>query len=150
MTKFCVVCGYPNLTDNEACSDSCIRKLVLVREIAAQKRRTSNLKLKNKKDLSAKAADHITKNFARILLEQNVPVYISSTDLDREICKENDWLCKLNRSYRKRCITNNIVAVGYVWNSFAHRGKSIYRLAEDREVLREKLETIVLSGRSIG
>lgn len=143
MTKFCIVCGYPNLSKQSTCSELCLHKYETARETSAQKRRANNLKIKNKRELSVRAVDHITKNFARILLEQNVPCYISSTDLDKAICKENDWICKLNRSYRKRCITNNIIAVGYVWNSFAHRGKSIYRLAEDRDVLREKLANIV-------
>jgi hypothetical protein len=67
-------------------------------------------------------------------------------DIDREICKQNDWFNKLNQGYRRRCITKNINSVGYVVNSKGSHGKTTYKLVENRDALREKLVSIVSCG----
>jgi hypothetical protein len=85
----------------------------------------------------------VLENFARVLLEQNIPYYTSNFDIDREICKQDEWFNKLNQGYRRRCITKNVDAMGYVIYTTANRGKKIFKLTKDRDVLRDRLEEMI-------
>jgi len=67
-------------------------------------------------------------------------------DIDREICARDEWFSKISRGYRRRCITTNIVAYGYVIHSTGNRGKKTYRLDGDRDTLRTKLASISTGG----
>jgi hypothetical protein len=88
----------------------------------------------------------VLKNCARVLLENDLPRFTSNVDIDREICIQDEWFRKLNQSYRRRCITDNIQVIGYVRYSKANGGKSIYKRMEDPEILRNRLVYIVTHG----
>ena len=150
MTRGCIVCGYPIPEDYDTerltCSDRCLTELKNRKEIAKlHMRETRKIKRKKYKPLDD-TINLVLEKFARVLLEQNIPYYTSNVDIDREICKQDEWFCKLNQSYRRRCISKTIGVVGYVRNSVAHNGKSVFKLVEDRDVLREKLTNIVSVG----
>lgn len=141
--KMCIICGYPVPEDcNESCltcGDRCLNELKDRQEIAkAHRREMQEHKEKNYRAMSETICV-VVGNFARVLLEQDIPSYISNADIDREICKQDEWFNKLNQSYRRRCITNNIGTVGYVVNSTTSRGKKVFKLVEDRNILRARL-----------
>lgn len=142
----CIVCGYPvpeKYGDRLTCTDRCL-SVLKSRQMTAriQRRRADQLKRKKYQPMTD-TVEMVTEHFARILLEQNIPTYTSNVDIDREICKRDEWLSKLNKIYRRRCISKGIVSSGYAPNSVANRGKRIYILTEDRDVLRAKLANIV-------
>lgn len=142
----CIVCGYPvpeEHKDRLTCGDRCLTELKVRQEAAKLKRKQADqIKLKKYQPMTD-TVEMVTEHFARILLEQNIPTYTSNVGIDREICKRDEWLNKLTKTYRRRCISKGIVSCGYIPNSVANRGKRIYMLTEDRDVLRAKLIDIV-------
>jgi len=147
--KSCIVCGYPvpeEYGNRLTCTDICLTELKNRQEIAKLHRRMVNQAKHEKYRSVTDTVRLVLENFARVLLEQNIPYYTSNVDIDREICKQNEWFNKLNQSYRRRCITKNIDSVGYVIHSTANRGKRTYKLVEDRDILRDRLVAIASCG----
>jgi len=142
----CIICGYPvpeEYKDRLTCGDRCLTELKVRRESAKLKRKQADqIKLKKYMPMND-TIQMIVEHFARILLEQDIPMYISNKELDYEVCKRDIFINKLNKVYRKRCASAGIVSCGYIAHSTANHGKKIYRLTEDRDVLRAKLINIV-------
>jgi hypothetical protein len=139
MIKICVVCGYPTVGNNETCTNLCLEKLKSRRAIAlTDRRKVDAAKHVYYKPINA-TTGVIVGNFARILLEQDIPSFTSNIDIDREICIHDEWFRNLNQSYRRRCITNNVGKMGYMVYTTGNRGKKTFKLVEDREIVREKL-----------
>lgn len=142
----CIVCGYPvpeEYKDRLTCGDRCLTELKTRQEAAKLKRHRAD-QIKRKKYMPMNdIIQLVVESFARILLERDIPTYTSNVDIDREICSRDEWFQKLNTAYRRRCVTASIISCGYTPNSVANRGKRIYMLAEDRDVLRAKLTDIV-------
>lgn len=84
----------------------------------------------------------IKMSMARVLLERNVPSYISITDVDESICKVNADLNDLTPRFRKSQITQTIPVVSYVRHSVSGRGKISFRLNGDHDSVKTKLEQI--------
>ena len=142
----CIVCGCPvpgEYGDRLTCGDRCLTELKNHQEAAKLRRKAENqLKRTNYKPMED-TVGMIVEHFARILLEQDIPMYISNKEVDQEICKRDAFINKLNKVYRKRCANAGIVSCGYIAHSTANHGKTVYRRAEDRDVLRAKLTNIV-------
>ena len=85
----------------------------------------------------------VTMSMARVLLERNVPSYISITDVDESICKVDADLTSLAPRFRKSQITQNVTAVSYVKHSSSGRGKVSFRLNGDHDTVKSKLELLV-------
>jgi len=144
--RMCIVCGYqiPDdfPQDRLTCGDRCLNELKNRQVIAKDHRREmQKSKQKNYRSM-ADTICTIVENFARVLLEQDIPYYTSNIDIEREICKHDEWFKKLNQGYRRRCLTKTAGSVGYIVHSTGNRGKKTYKLVEDRKVLREKLVSL--------
>jgi hypothetical protein len=142
----CVVCGFPvpdEYGDRLTCGDHCLTELKNRKEVAKLHRKEANQLKRTNYQPMEDTIQMIVEHFARILLEQDIPMYISNKDVDQEICKRDIFINKLNKVYRKRCANAGIVSCGYIAHSTANHGKKIYRRAEDRDVLRAKLTNIV-------
>jgi len=139
--KLCAVCGYliPDGYKGLTCSNRCSDEFEQRKERAKEHKKDVQ-QLKQKTYMSANDITIVVKNnFARVLLDMDIPTYTSNCDIDIEICKRDDWFNKLNRSYRKSCITKNISSFGYVMHSTTSNGKRVYKLVEDRNIIRNRI-----------
>ena len=143
----CIVCGFPVPTEYEGdrltCGDRCLTELKARQESARLRRREKDQIKRKKYQPMNDTIRMVMEHFARIILEQGIPTYTSNTGIDGEICKRDEWLSKLNKVYRRKCVTASIVSCGYTQNSTANGGKKTYRLVENRDTLRAKLADIV-------
>lgn len=148
-TILCIVCGFPvpeEYGDRLTCTDRCLVELKNRQEIAKlHRRKTNQLKHENYRTMTD-TAHLVLENFARVLLERDIPYYTSNVDIDREICKQDKWFNELNQGYRRRCITQHTDSVGYIVYATGNRGKKTFKLAENRDALRERLVDIVSRG----
>lgn len=83
---------------------------------------------------------------ARVLLERNLPQYISIAVVDDCICGVDSTLMHLKPQFRKSQITQAAPIVSYCKNSASGRGKISFRLVGIRDEVREKLEQVVRVG----
>ena len=146
--KLCIVCSYPFEDDGRlTCSDRCLLELENRRLIAVEKRKRERELLANKPHRTmAEIIETVVGGMAAVLLERNVPYFISNTDLDVEMCVRSDEYGKMSRAYRKRCISKNIGDIGYITHATSTHGRKTFRLIEDRDVIRTKLELLSTSG----
>lgn len=146
--KICVICSYP-FEDNGrlTCSDRCMIELENRRMIAAEKRKLERELLANKPRCTmVEIVEMVVGGMAIVLLERNIPYFISNTDLDVEMCMKSDKYGKMSRAYRKRCISKNIGDIGYITHATSTHGRKTFRLVGDRDVIRTKLESLSMSG----
>ena len=79
---------------------------------------------------------------ARVLLEKNIPMFISISNLDDPICEMNEIMTHLTPRFRKAQISKNITVVSYAKHSVSGHGKVSFRMVGNRDEVREKLECI--------
>jgi predicted nucleic acid-binding Zn ribbon protein len=146
--KLCIVCSYPFAENGRlTCSDRCLNELENRRLIAAEKRKLEReLLAKNPRSTMAEIIETVVGGMATVLLERNIPYFISNTDLDVEMCIRSDKYGKMSRAYRKRCISKNIGDIGYITHATSTHGRKTFRLVGDRDVIRTKLESLSVSG----
>ena len=151
MTKICVICGAP-LEDQTALTcprDRCFNELKNRREIALSSQRAKRaLELSKRKPLS-KIRVSIIAGMARVLLERDIPMYISITEVDESICAVDESLKELTPSFRKSQITQLTPEVWYCRNSKSGNGKVSFKLKGNPNEVKMMLTRMVQGGVTI-
>ena len=143
--KLCIVCSYPfeGEGDRKTCSDRCMNELENRRLIALEKRRHEKRLLAENPPLTmGEIARIVLENMSSVLLERNIPYFIANNDLDDQMCAKSTEYGKMSRAYRKRCINQNIRQIGYITHAKSTHGRTVFRLVDDKDVLRIKLQTL--------
>lgn len=144
--KICAICGYPAQDGKETCCDRCAKELDSRNASKVTNRKKASGMNKETYKSTSETTSIVLENFARALLKNGIPCFTSNVDIDREICSQDEWFKKLDQSYRRRCITDNIEMVGYERYSKSNGGKSVYHRTVDPDVLRARLVSFIPGG----
>jgi hypothetical protein len=145
MITVCRICGL-RLENNElTCSDKCSEEYKRRREVALSRiRAIQELKEKRRKPRKV-IVSTVVRTIAQVLLEQGVPTFAPSADLDRRICEAEPMLKELTPSFRKKQITTHVSMVHYKMYTRSGKGKTTFMLQGDKDVVRRNLEQIIRS-----
>jgi len=106
------------------------------------------LELSKRKPLS-KIRVSIIAGMARVLLERDIPMYISITEVDESICAVDESLKELTPSFRKSQITQLTPEVWYCRNSKSGNGKVSFKLKGNPNEVKMMLTRMVQGGVTI-
>jgi hypothetical protein len=148
LTKVCVICGAV-LEDQSSLTcpnDTCFNELKHRREIALSSIRAKrSIEISKRKPMS-KIRLSIVTSMAKLLLERDIPMYISITDVDESICELDTSLKELTPSFRKSQITHLTPEVWYCRNSKSGHGKVSFKREGDPKMVRTSLMRMTQGG----
>ena len=144
----CVICKTLVHTDKMYCSEECLTELKSRQAIAEHKRRMERRLMRAnqpqpKKMSMPEIMQAVVEDFARVLLDKDIPLHISSTEIDGVICGRDVWFRNMDTAYRRRCLSKNMGVVGYTAYAAAGRGNKTFKRVEDPDIIRERLTRIV-------